>query len=70
MTEKKFDHGTFEWARNYWRHLTDDDLKAFQAHYTTGPGKGLFTGVYEGMSFEEYVIVTALQSEYETIHDL
>lgn len=65
-----FEYRSADWGRWYWRHLTDEELREYQVHYTTGTGKGLFPGVSEGMSFEDYCLETALQTEFERIHDI
>ena len=56
-------------AREYWGNLTDADEQMFYAHYTTGQGKGAFAGVDENTSFEDYQVISMLQTEYEILHD-
>lgn len=57
------------WAKNYWKNLTDQELHEFHTHYTLGAGKNHITGVIETTTFEEYLVLSALQSNYEIAHN-
>lgn len=57
-------------ARQYWKGLSDEVLRSFHRHYTTGRGKGTFAGTDETTSFEDYLVISARQTEYERQHDI
>lgn len=56
-------------AREYWGNLSDKELKEFYVHYTTGSGKGGFSGVDKYTSFDDYLVESALQTQFEIFHD-
>jgi len=57
-------------ARIYWGSLTDEEEQMFYEHYTRGAGKGLFRGVDEDTTFEDYQVISMLQTEFEIAHDI
>jgi hypothetical protein len=57
-------------ARRYWSGLTYQDLLFFWRHYTTGTGAGMYQSVYPDTSFLDYIVESAIQSEYERTHDI
>lgn len=62
---RKFTDQQIERARNYWRNLSDAELQEFHRHYTTGKGKGIYSGVDENTSFDDYLVLSAMQSARE-----
>jgi hypothetical protein len=59
-----YPHGSYLWARAYWRYLTLSEIKAYMI-------ADIKQGRYPvDITVKEHIIATALQSEYETIHDL
>lgn len=56
-------------ARQYNQDLTDEDLQYFWKHYTTGKGAGIFRSVKADSTFEEYLVNSAAESEFERSHD-
>jgi len=62
---QKFTVKQIEQARNYWKNLSDATLHEFHIHYTTGKGKGIYTSVDENTSYEDYLVLSAMQSARE-----
>ena len=57
-------------AKKYWNDLTEAENRHFRKHYTTGNGKGLFDGVDENTSYEDYLVNSMLQTEHERAYDI
>lgn len=57
-------------AREFWKRLSIEEERQFYVHYTTGEGKGIFPGIDENTSFNDYLVYTWKQTEYERIHDI
>ena len=56
-------------AEKYWENLTEDENRSFWKHYTVGKGTGYYPDVDADCSYEDYQVVSMLQTEFEILHD-
>lgn len=69
-TNTRFSSSEILSARSYWKYLTPIELAFYWRHYTTGKGRGLYSGVDASTSFLDYVVLSAGQSSFEQLHDI
>ena len=68
MSDRKYTDDELQRAQRYWAGLSDH--RAWWRHYTTGPGRGLYDNVGPDASFEEFLIESMYQTEFERRNDI
>ena len=72
VQQKEITHFTpteIAWAREFWGNLSDAECREFYVHYTTGRGKGSYNDIDENTSYEDYLVISAYESEADNIFD-
>jgi len=66
---KKFTPQQYAEAQKYWKNLTKTEQVNYWKHYTTGEGAGIINGVEADTSFEDFNVISMIETELDILYD-